>query len=160
MRGKKAPKRNIEPDAKYNSVVVSKFINTIMRRGKKTVAQNVVYFAFDEIAKREESDGKKMIPLEIFNKAIKNVGPTIETRSRRVGGANYQIPKTVRPERRQALAFRWIVDAANKKKGKSMHIKLANEFVSAANGEGEAVKKRQDVQKMAESNRAFAHFAR
>lgn len=158
MRGKQAPKRDIEPDPKFNSTVVAKFINTIMTRGKKTTAQRVVYGAFDIIASKEE-EGEKFDALDVFTKAIKNVGPAIETRSRRVGGANYQIPRPVRPERKQALAFRWLIDAAQKKKGSTMAVRLAHELEVAAKGEGDAVKKKQDVQKMAESNRAFAHFA-
>ncbi len=158
MRGKQAPKRTIEPDPKYNSLLVAKLINTMMRRGKKNTAQKVVYSAFALIATKEE-DGKKLNPVDVLNKAMKNVAPSIETRSRRVGGANYQIPQPVRPERRQTLAFRWIMAAANKKKGLGMASKLAHELTVAALGEGDAVKKKQDVQKMAESNRAFAHFA-
>ncbi|MAG11678.1 MAG: 30S ribosomal protein S7 [Parcubacteria group bacterium] len=159
MRGKPAPKRVIDPDPKYNSTVVAKFINTIMKSGKKTTAQNVVYGAMEIIGTKEFED-KKLVPLEVFNKAMKTIGPSVETRSRRVGGANYQIPRTVRPERRQALAFRWMIEAARKKKGKTMAEKLASELIAASQGEGDAVKKKQDVQKMAESNRAFAHFAR
>ena len=159
MRGKPAPVRIIEPDPKYNSQVLAKFINTIMRRGKKTTAQAVVYGAMDIIGTKELED-KKLVPLEVFNKAMKNIGPSVETRSRRVGGANYQIPRTVRPERRQALAFRWIIEAARKKKGKTMAEKLASELIAASQNEGDAAKKKADVQKMAESNRAFAHFAR
>ncbi len=159
MRGKPAPKRVIDPDPKYNSTVVAKFINTIMKSGKKTTAQNVVYGAMEIIGTKEFED-KKLVPLEVFNKAMKNIGPSVETRSRRVGGANYQIPRTVRPERRQALAFRWMIEASRKKKGKTMAEKLASELIAASQGEGDAVKKKADVQKMAESNRAFAHFAR
>ncbi len=157
MRHKKTPKRVIEPDPTYNSVPLAKFINTIMRKGKKTAARKIVYTAFTLIAQKE---GDKSNPLEVFSKALKNVGPTIETRSKRVAGANYQIPQTVRPERRQSLAFRWILTAARRKKGAGMAQKLAQELILAAAGEGDAVKKKMDVQKMAEANRAFAHFAR
>lgn len=160
MRGKRAPKRHIDPDEKHNSLQVAKFINTIMRKGKKTIAQNVVYGAFDIIATKKEENGQVYSPIEVFTKAMKNISPTVETRSRRVGGANYQIPRPVRPERRQTLAFRWLIDVARKKGGSSMSQRLAKELILAANGEGDAVKKKQDVQKMAESNRAFAHFAR
>ncbi len=159
MRGKPAPKREIEPDPKFNSTTVAKFVNTIMRSGKKTTAQKVVYRAFAIIATKEE-DGKKLVPLDVFNKAMKTISPSVETRSRRVGGANYQIPRTVRPERRQSLAFRWLIEATRKKKGRTMAEKLAGELILASQGEGDAVKKKADVQKMAESNRAFAHFAR
>ncbi len=157
MRHKKTPKRDIAPDSKFNSIPLAKFINTIMHSGKKTTATRVVYDAFEIIT---EKDKEKTNPLEIFTRAIKNVGPTIETRSKRVAGANYQIPQTVRPERRQALAFRWIINAARAKKGSAMPTRLASELMAAAAGEGDAVKKKLDVQKMAEANRAFAHFAR
>lgn len=155
MRGKSAPKREIESDPKYARTDVAKFINYIMTRGKKTTAQRVVYAAFDEIEKKTKKD-----PLEIFDTAIKNVSPMLEVKSRRVGGANYQIPLQVRAERRTQLAFRWIRDAARSKSGKPMHILLANELIEAAENAGDAVKKKADVQRMAEANRAFAHFAR
>lgn len=157
MRGKQAPKRKIDPDPKYNSVTVAKFINTLMRKGKKSTATRVMYDALDALSESEKGGAD---PIELFERALKSVSPAVETRSRRVGGANYQIPQSVRPERRQALAFRWIIQAAQKKKGSSMAKRLATEFELAAKGEGDAVKKKQDVQKMAESNRAFAHFAR
>ncbi len=159
MRHKKTPKRNIKADPKFNSIQLSKFINTLMYDGKKAIAQKVVYDALEII---EEKDTEKTPggAIEVFVKAIKNVGPTIETRSKRVAGANYQIPQTVRPERRQSLAFRWILTATRSKKGAPMAQKLANELLLAANNEGDAVKKKLDVQKMAEANRAFAHFAR
>lgn len=159
MRHKKTPKRIITPDPKFSSVQLAKFINTLMYDGKKAAAQKVVYGAMAII---EEKDTEKTQggPLEVFMKALKNVGPTIETRSKRVAGANYQIPQTVRPERRQSLAFRWILTAARAKKGAGLASKLAQELLLAANNEGDAVKKKLDVQKMAEANRAFAHFAR
>ena len=148
--------RNIaKPDQKYHSEKVGKFINSIMERGQKATATKVVYAAFDEIKRRDE----KADPLEVFQTAITNVGPNMEIRSRRVGGANYQVPREVRPERKQALAYRWIISAARSGKGRPMHMKLADEIISAAKGEGSAVKKRDDVHKMAEANRAFAHFA-
>jgi len=154
MRGKQAPKRVIEPDPKYNNVLLAKFVNTMMERGKKTVAQKVVYRAFDEIQKKT---GKE--PIQVFDLAIKNVAPILEVRSRRVGGANYQVPVEVRPDRRTALAFRWIINAAKSKKGRPMHLKLSAELMDASNKTGDAMKKREDVHRMAEANRAFAHFA-
>jgi len=155
MRHKRAPKRIIAPDPRYHRTDVSKFVNYIMRRGKKTTAERVVYTAFDLIAAESKQD-----PIEIFDAALRNITPQVEVRSRRVGGANYQIPTPVRGERRQALAFRWIIAAAEAKKGKPMAARLAEEFLAAAAGEGSAVKKRMDVQRMADANRAFAHFAR
>ncbi|MBI4252924.1 30S ribosomal protein S7 [Candidatus Uhrbacteria bacterium] len=155
MRGKPAPKRNILPDPKYRNTMVAKFINYIMREGKKATAQAILYSAFDRVKERINID-----PLDVFDTAIKNIAPLVEVRGRRVGGANYQIPFPVRGERKYALAFRWILAAARNKKRKSMAEKLADEFVAAFNKEGDAMKKRNDVHKMAESNRAFAHFAR
>lgn len=155
MRGKQAIKREIAPDFKFHSVPVSKFINYIMERGKKSLAQRIVYGAFDLISEKTKGDA-----LEVFDRAIKNVGPSLEVRGKRVGGANYQIPYPVRPERRFALASRWIKEAAMKKKGMSMSEKLAAELMDAASEQGEAFKKKLDVHKMAEANRAFAHFAR
>ena len=155
MRGKRAPKRKIQPDLKDRNTQVAKLINYIMRMGKKSVAQKVVYRAFNLIKEKTNKE-----PVEILEAALKNISPTLEVRSRRVGGANYQIPVPVRSERKLALAFRWMLEAANSKKGKPMHEKLANELISASSGEGDAVKKKNDVQKMAEANRAFAHFAR
>jgi len=155
MRGKKAPKRKITPDAKYGSVLIAKLINNIMLDGKKSTARKVVYDALDII-----SDKTKQDPLNIFDQAIKNVIPSLEVKSRRVGGANYQIPMPVRGDRRYMLSYRWIINAARGKKGRPMSERLAAELMSAAVGEGDAMKKKQDVQKMAEANRAFAHFAR
>lgn len=139
---------------KYNSTKVEKFINSVMWSGKKSTARKVVYDAFDII--KEKTKGE---PLELFETALRNVGPAMEIRSRRVGGANYQVPREVRPERKQALAFRWILLAARGGKGKPMAEKLAAELMAAANNEGSAVKKREDTHRMAESNKAFAHFA-
>ena len=155
MRGKQASKRALTPDPKYSNVTVAKFINYVMLDGKKSTAQRVVYDCFDIMAKKTEQD-----PVEVFENAIKNVGPALEVRSRRIGGANYQIPVPVRGERRIALAFRWILAVARGKKGRPMAERLADELMAAAENEGDAVKKRSDVQKMAEANRAFAHFAR
>jgi len=155
MRGKQAPKRVIKPDPKYSNVLVAKFINYVMLGGKKTTAQKVVYTCFDIIAEKTKED-----PVEVFESAIKNVGPALEVRSRRIGGANYQIPIPVRGERRIALSFRWILTAVRSKKGRPISEFLADELMAAANNEGDAMKKKTDVQRMAEANRAFAHFAR
>ena len=155
MRGKKAPKRFIQPDPKFQNAQVAKFINYVMERGKKSIAQGIVYDAFDIIAEKTKKD-----PVTIFELAIKNVGPNLEVKGRRIGGANYQIPMQVRAERRYILACRWIIGAAKERKGKAMAIKLADELMNAANKEGAAMKKRENVQKMAEANRAFAHLAR
>jgi len=155
MRGKKAPKRLILPDHKYKNVLVSKLINYVMLDGKKTVAEKIVYDALEIMEKKAGSPA-----MDVFDQAMKNVIPAVEVRSRRVGGANYQIPTPVRGDRRYQLAYRWILAAARAKKGRPMAEKLAGEFLSAAENEGDAVKKRQDVQRMADANRAFAHFAR
>ncbi len=155
MRRKVKNRNHPGPDFKYNSEKVEKFINNIMLNGKKNTARSIVYGAFDIIKEKT----KKENPIEVFDTAIKNVGPAMEVRSRRIGGANYQVPREVRPERRLALAMRWIILAARSKKGKPMHISLADELMTASNNEGEAVKKRENTHKMAESNKAFAHFA-
>jgi len=155
MRGKnKVPKSRVKPDIKYNNLQVAKFINYLMKKGKKTIAQAILYDAFDIIAKTQKD------PLEVFNAAVRNVGPQMEIRSKRVGGGNYQIPVLVKGDRKFALACRWILGAAKDKKGKRMAEKLAEELLAAANNEGSAIKKKEDVQRMAEANRAFAHFAR
>ena len=154
MRGKNKIKRVISPDPIYNNVMVSKFINQVMRRGKKTVAQKIVYGSFEIIKEKNQKD-----PLEIFNLAINNVKPSLEVRPRRVGGATYQVPWPVPEERGVTLAMRWIIQAAKSKKGKPMKEKLAEELIAAAKNEGLAVKKKEDTHKMAEANRAFAHFA-
>lgn len=163
MRGKQAPKRKIKPDLRYNSTLVAKFINYIMKSGKKSVAQSVVYDSF-EIINKQIKAGKlpKDIEtaLDVFDQAIKNITPQVEVRGKRVGGANYQVPYPVRGDRKHALAFRWLIEAAQKKKGKAMSEKLAEELLAAVNNEGEAIKKKNDVHRMAEANRAFAHFAR
>ena len=155
MRGKQAPKRAIAPDPRYGNAELAKFINYIMLDGKKTTAQKVLYGAFDII----KAETKKE-PIEVYEKAIRNIGPSLEVRGKRVGGANYQIPYPVRPERRFTLATRWILEAAKKRKGKSMSEKLAGELMDAAQELGDAYKKKVDTHKMAEANRAFAHFAR
>ena len=155
MRRKLKAKPPIVPDSIYESEKVTKFTNYCMQDGKKTTARAVVYRALDEIKAKTKNEN----PLEIFEMALKNTGPTMEVRSRRVGGANYQIPREVRPERRQQLSMKWIIDAARLKKGKPMHEKLAEEIIAASNNEGEAVKKRENTHKMADANKAFAHFA-
>jgi small subunit ribosomal protein S7 len=154
MRGKRAPVRQIAPDPRYESEVVAKFIHTIMERGKKTVARKVVYTSFKLI-----EDQVKQPPLQVFEQALKNVGPVVEVKSRRVGGSNYQVPIEVGPKRRQTLAFRWLLAAARSKRGRPMAAKLADELVQASQNQGDAIKKKQDVHRMAEANRAFAHFA-
>ena len=155
MRGtKQAPKRVIAPDSKYQSVLVAKFINKVMERGKKTVACSILYKAFDIVQAKTKED-----PQDVFETALKNVAPQVEVKSRRVGGSNFQVPVEVRGDRKQALAIRWLIEAAKSKKGRPMHQKLAEEFMLAAKNEGDAIKKKQDVHRMAEANRAFAHFA-
>ncbi len=153
MRKKRAEKNSLKPDPKFNEVLVAKFINAIMYDGKKSKARNVVYKAFDIIEERSKKPG-----LEVFKKALNNVQPVIEVRSRRVGGATYQVPTEVRPERRSALAMRWIKTYARARNEKSMSLKLASELLAASNNEGSAVKKKEDTHKMAEANKAFAHF--
>lgn len=155
MRGKPAPKRKIEGDAKYSDTDIAKFINYIMKGGKKATAQKVVYDSFEIIRDKTKQD-----PRHVFNKALKRVSPLLEVRGRRIGGANYQIPFQVRGERRFNLGCRWIIDASRDRKGKAMAEKLADEILAAANGEGAAIRKRETMHKMAESNKAFAHFAR
>jgi small subunit ribosomal protein S7 len=155
MRGKKAPRRKISADSKYSSPLVGKLINYVMQDGKKTTAQNVVYSAFDQIEKKMEKPA-----LEVFDEALKNVSPVLEVKAKRVGGANYQVPMQVRADRRIQLAYRWILEAARSRKGKPMADKLAFELMEAAQNQGDAVKKKLDVQRMAEANRAFAHFAK
>jgi len=145
----------VKPDVQFGSVEVERLINYIMLRGQKETSRKIVYAAFEEI--KNHKDGGE--PLEIFETAMRNAGPSMEVRSRRVGGANYQVPREVRPERRVALALRWIINAARNQKGIPMHKALANELLLAAKEEGNAVKKKEDTHKMAEANRAFAHFA-
>lgn len=155
MRRKVKSVHEVHPDVKYQSEAVARFINAIMWDGKKSLARSLVYGALDEIKKRDDS----LDPLTVFDTAIANVSPTLEVRSRRVGGANYQVPTEVRPARRRLLAYKWIIDAARSGKGKPMADKLASVLIEAAKGEGPAVRKRDDVHRMAESNRAFAHLA-
>ena len=155
MRGKPAPKRKIQPDVRYNDLEIAKFINYLMRRGKKSVAQRVVYDCFDIVKDKTQQD-----PRHVFNKAMKLVTPLLEVRGRRVGGANYQIPYQVRGDRRFMLGCRWMIEAARSRKGKPMAEKLAMEIIDTAKGESASIKKKLDVQRMAESNKAFAHFAR
>jgi small subunit ribosomal protein S7 len=155
MRRPIKKKRILLKDALYQSEQVEKFINNVMCDGKKDVARKVVYSAFEEIKKK----GKTENPLDVFETALRNVGPSVEVRSRRVGGANYQVPREVRPERRQALAMRWIINAARAKTGGPAYIFYAEEILAASLNEGTAIKKKEDVHRMAEANRAFAHFA-
>ncbi len=146
----------LRPDPKFNSKVLSRFINCVMRDGKKSVAQRVVYDAFDIIEKRTKGEPSA---IDVFNKAIANVKPEVEVRSKRVGGANYQVPMSVKPKRKQSLAFRWILAAIRGEKGKPMAQRLAKELLDAANGEGKAINTREQTHRMAEANKAFAHFA-
>ncbi len=155
MRRKIKNKKIVEPDIVYNSQKLAKFINIVMWDGKKETARKSVYKAFDIIKEKTGNPN----PLEVFDTALKNAGPMVEVRSRRIGGANYQVPREVRPERRLALAMRWIIGAARSKKGASIDKKLAEELILASKNEGSACKKREDTHKMAESNKAFAHFA-
>jgi small subunit ribosomal protein S7 len=148
-----AERRKIIPDPKYNDKVVAKFMNDIMQSGKKSVAERICYGAFDIISKKLSDD-----PIKIFKKALNNVKPSLEVRSRRVGGATYQVPVEVRPDRRQTLASRWIITNARDRSGKNMVEKLAAELLDAADNKGGAIKKREDVHKMADANKAFAHF--
>ena len=148
-----AEKREIIPDAKFGDVIVAKFMNTIMYEGKKSVAERIVYGALDNVEVKAKSD-----PLAVFKQALENVAPSVEVRSRRVGGATYQVPVEVRTERRQALAIRWIINAARERNDKTMVDRLASELLDASNNRGAAVKKREDTHRMAEANRAFAHY--
>lgn len=148
-------KHVVGPDPIYNSEKVSKMVNYIMERGKKNTAREAIYNCLNEI----KTLAKVEDPMEIFEAALKNTAPLMEVRSRRVGGANYQVPREVRPERRQSLSMKWIIEAARSKKGKPIHVKLAEEIIAASKNEGEAVKKRENTHKMAEANKAFAHFA-
>jgi small subunit ribosomal protein S7 len=152
-RRRAAEKRDVLPDPKFGDAVLAKFINSLMREGKKSVAESIVYGAFERIQKRTGRD-----PLELFHEALDNVKPPLEVRSRRVGGATYQVPVEVRPERRQALAVRWIISIAQKRSEKTMVERLAGELLDAANSRGAAFKKREDTLRMAEANRAFSHY--
>jgi len=148
-----AEKREFVPDAKYGDLVVAKFMNSIMYEGKKSVAESIVYGAFDQIEQKAKAD-----PLGVFKQALENVAPAIEVRSRRVGGATYQVPVEVRNERRQALAIRWLITAARARNDKTMIERLSAELLDASNNRGNAVKKREDTHRMAEANRAFSHY--
>ena len=152
-RRRSPEKRKILPDPKYKDIVVAKFMNHIMKDGKKSVAEKIVYGAFKKIDETAKTD-----PVELFKQALDTIGPMVEVKSRRVGGATYQVPIEVRPSRRQALAMRWLVDAARKRSEKSMDHRLAGELADAADGKGSAVKKKEDVHRMAEANKAFSHF--
>ena len=154
MRRNRAQQRPVTPDPRYNNELVGRFINNLMERGKKGAARTIVYDAFDTIKERIKKD-----PLEVFDLAIKNVSPNVELKARRIGGANYQVPVEVRGERKVALAFRWISDAAYSRKGMPMALRLANELIEASQKQGAAIKKREDTLRMAEANKAFAHFA-
>lgn len=182
-RRKAAPKRPILPDPLFGSELIAKFVNTVMRRGKKSAAEKIVYGALEKIAERSQADGEsgkggeggasgaskagggirvnaaaRAAALKSFEKALDNVKPTVEVKSRRVGGSNYQVPVEIRPERRVALAMRWLTDYANQRNEKTMGIRLANEILDAVHNRGGAVKKREDVHKMAKANQAFAHY--
>ena len=146
-------KREILPDPKFNNQVVAKFINHVMVSGKKAVAESIVYGALDRVQARDNAD-----PIEVFEKALDAIAPMVDVKSRRVGGATYQVPVEVRPSRRQALAMRWLVDSARSRSEKSMAARLAGEFMDAAEGRGSAVKKREDTHRMADANKAFAHY--
>jgi small subunit ribosomal protein S7 len=152
-RRREVPKREILPDPKYKSVEVAKFMNVLMEAGKKSVAERIVYGAFESISKKGGKD-----PLEVFTQALQNARPMVEVKSRRVGGANFQVPVEVRPVRRMALAMRWLREAARKRGEKSMGQRLAGELMDASEGRGGAVKKREEVHRMAEANKAFSHF--
>lgn len=155
MRRKVRNRKPTPPDLIYDNLKIGKLINYIMEKGKKNTARSIVYKALDIIKEKE----KGADPVEVFENALKNTGPNMEVRSRRVGGANYQIPREVRPERKLALSLKWLIEAARAKKGSPMHVRLAEEMMLAAKNEGEAVKKRENTHKMAEANKAFAHFA-
>jgi len=147
--------KRIQPDSRYHSIVIAKLINYVMLKGKKNSARKIVYGAFDDIKEATKTD-----PLEVFDNAVKNVGPYVEIKSKRIGGANYQVPVEVSKDRRLTLALRWIIDAARSQKGKPMRKKLFEEIISASKKEGLAYKKREDTHRMAEANKAFAHYAR
>ena len=152
-RRREVPKREILPDPKFGGTQVSKFINMIMRSGKKSIAEKIMYIALDTVAERSKQDS-----VEIMEKALENVRPVVEVKSRRVGGATYQVPIEVRPSRRNTLAMRWLIDAAKKRGERNMAAKLAGELLDASENKGSAVKKREDTHKMADANKAFSHF--
>ncbi len=152
-RRREVPKREVLPDPKFGNQDLSKFVNVLMTAGKKSVAERILYGALEQVAKKSGKD-----PIEVFNQALSNAKPAVEVKSRRVGGANYQVPVEVRPARRMALAMRWVREAARKRGEKSMGQRLAGELIDAAEGRGGAVKKREEVHRMAEANKAFSHF--
>ena len=154
MRRRAAPKRKIIPDSKYESELVAKFMNQLMVDGKKSIAEKIVYGAFDELEKSVQKES----PVDVFKKVLDQVAPVVEVRSRRIGGATYQVPVEVKSKRSQALALRWLVDASRKRKNKNMSDKIFNEIYDAYQNRGSAIKKKEDTHKMAESNKAFAHF--
>ena len=154
MRKKRVYKKYHNPDSRYQRIDLGRFINYVMRGGKKSTAERVVYHAFELIKKQTKEE-----PITVFEKALVNASPMLEVASKRVGGANYQVPREVRPERRFILACRWIIGAARSRKGKPIAVKLADELIAASKNEGTAIKKKQDTHRMAEANRAFAHFA-
>ena len=147
------PKRDVIPDPKYGNVKLAKFVNNLMQRGKKSTAEKIIYSALDQVSSKSKRD-----PLEVFEEALDQVGPQVEVKSRRVGGATYQVPLEVRPTRRLALAMRWLVNSARSRSEKTMTLRLANELLDASEGKGEAIKKKEDTHRMAEANRAFSHF--
>ncbi len=152
-RRREVPKREVLPDPKFGNQDLSKFVNVLMTAGKKSVAERILYGALEQVAKKSGKD-----PIEVFNQALSNARPAVEVKSRRVGGANYQVPVEVRPARRMALAMRWVREAARKRGEKSMGQRLAGELIDAAEGRGGAVKKREEVHRMADANKAFSHF--
>jgi small subunit ribosomal protein S7 len=154
MRRNRAPRHQLTPDPRYNNALVARLINNMMERGKKGTAQQLVYDAFDTVKERLKAD-----PLAVFDKAIANVTPNLELKARRIGGANYQIPIEVRGDRKIALALRWLIEGASGRKGMPMALGLANEIIEASQKQGSAIKKREDTHRMAEANKAFAHFA-
>jgi small subunit ribosomal protein S7 len=167
MRGKTISKKEILPDPKFNNIIVAKFINQIMKNGKKTIAQKIVYECFDILKekiflsdKSTNKEQKDIDVLDVFNKAFKNIMPIIEVKGRRIGGANYQVPTEVKGNRKITLGLRWLIATAKARKGKSMKEKLVMEILDALNNAGGAIKKKEDVYRMAQANRAFAHFAR
>jgi small subunit ribosomal protein S7 len=153
MRKKRAPKRYVQPDPKFNDVMVTQFVNRIMYEGKKSTAYTVFYGALELVEERTKEAG-----MEVWKKAIQNVGPSVEVKSRRIGGANFQIPTEVRGERKASIAMKWLIQYSRARNGKSMADKLASEIIAASKGEGSAFKKKEDTHKMAEANKAFAHF--
>ena len=154
-RRNRPEKRKITPDPRHNSVVLAKFINNLMERGKKSLAARIVYTALDTVAERTNRP-----PLEVFEEALRNATPLVEVKPQRVGGATYQVPMEIRPDRRQALAMRWLIQNARGRGGRNMAIRLANELLDTARGEGQTVRRREETHRMAEANQAFAHFAR